>query len=237
MALGQLGRYVQSPVPSDKLTCSRTADEHQLGIVLQQLTEYLNSSNQLFSSVAHNELISLAEKSDISVMQMLTPYWRKIGPMIVKNLQTRPQAAQMLADSMGMRVTRVLCLIQSYTLPTLMLEKRKDLIIKISQARGDNDFNDPWRLCFENSNIAPIMATLLVSNITTENADKDLEPLVLGFFLAVSSNFAGLDLNDLLRLYPIGIAVEILKLAGETDGSTKVKVCSLYSRSIRFNMF
>lgn len=199
-------------------------DEQDAGIVLLQLVDYLNSTNQILSSVAHNELVLLASYLNSSVFNMLSPYWRRIGPTLVKNLQTRPQAAQLLSDAMGMSVSKMLVAIQAHTLPELVQEKRKDLITKIAQARGDEDVDDPWRLCFENSNIASILAFLLVTNISQENVKTQLERTILGLFLNISSHFNGLDLNDLLRIYPIGIAVEILKLAGDADGSAKARV-------------
>lgn len=148
---------------------------------------------------------------------MLRPFWRSIGPTVVKDLQSRPQTAQLMADILGTSVTELLISIQADVLPWLVLAKKKEVILRIAQARNDED---PGATCLDAANLGPILAILLVQNVT------DLENFILALLRDISPIFNGFEFVDLLRSEPMLIAVELLKNAGEEDDSRKSRVCS-----------
>lgn len=230
-ALDILRQISKNSAPQLTETCilawgqvGRAANDHELNLVLLRLVEYLGDSNQFVSSLAFNEILLLAEARKTRVALLFSPFWRSIAPVVVKDLQSRPQSAQLMADALSMSVADLLITTQAHTLPWLVLTKRRDAIIKIAEARGDEDPKNPWRLCFENTNMAPIMACLLVQNV------PDLEAFCMTLMKNVSPHFKDLDLLDLLRIEPIGIALELLKSAGEVDSSKKSRVCITFQR-------
>ena len=148
---------------------------------------------------------------------MLKPYWRSIGPTAVKDLQTRPQTTQSVADLLGLSVSDLLLRIQAEVLPWLMLTKKKDVILRIAQARKDSE---PAMTCYNGTNLAPIMALLLVQPV------KDQESFILPLFREIwPSFFAKMELVDLLKTEPMLIALELLKDAGDIDENRRSRVC------------
>jgi serine/threonine-protein kinase ATR len=147
--------------------------------------------------------------------QMFKPFWRSIGPTAVKDLQSRPQTAQLVADLLRISVPELLISIQADVLPWLVLTKKQDVIARIAQARGETD---PGEACLEGPNRGPIMALLLVQNV------PDLENFVTALYRDISKFFDGFGFVDLLRIEPMLIAVELLQNAGEEDDSRRSRV-------------
>ncbi|KAI9731830.1 MAG: serine/threonine-protein kinase M1 [Claussenomyces sp. TS43310] len=193
----------------------RVSRDQELNLVLIRLVEYLGHTNQIASSVAFNEILMLAETLNMPVGQLFAPFWRSVAPTAIKDLQSRPQKTQLLADLLSISVSELLIKTQSYTLPWLISAKKLDVVLRIAQARGDAD---PWIACLANSNLAPTLAFLLVQNV------PDMESFVMDLMRNVSSYFNESDLMDLLRIEPIGTTVELLSNAGEEDVSKKSRV-------------
>jgi len=121
-----------------------------------------------------------------------------------------------VADLLGVSVTEFLTMTQPYTLPWLVLTKNNDVVSKISQARRDDE---PWRAILESStNFGPIMALLLVQNV------PNLDSFIMTLLRDISPHFDALDLDDLLRMDNIHIALELLKNAGEETDSKRSRV-------------
>jgi len=134
----------------------------------------------------------------------------------MKDLLTRPQTAQLMADLLSISVPDLLRNTQSYTLPWLVLSKKKDIIQRITQAA---DANDSWEICMNNKNLAPILAYLLVQPV------QDPEDFIMTLLKDVSrTGFEKADLLDLIKLAPIEIAFELLNASGEADESKKSRV-------------
>lgn len=136
--------------------------------------------------------------------------------MAVKDLLVKPQTTQLMADLLGISVTDFLLLTQSYTLPFLVLNGKVEVINRISEARQDPD---NWAICLDPSNLAPILALLLVQDV------PNLDSFVMGLFRRVSSTFKDNVLSDLLRIEPMYQALYLLKAAGEASESRKPRVC------------
>jgi len=136
----------------------------------------------------------------------------------VKDLLVKPQTTQLMADLLGISVADFLVLTQSYTLPYLVLNGKVDVIKRISEARQDPD---NWAICLDPSNLAPILALLLVQDV------PNLDSFVMGLFRRVSSDFKDHELVDLLKIEPMYQALYLLKAAGEADESRKSRVCHM----------
>lgn len=210
----------------------RVCGEDELQIVLLQLVEYLGHTNSLVCSTACNEvsltmlcsnkshtdnalqLLSIADTTEQELVDLLRPFWRSVGVVVVKDLITRPQKAQILADLLGMSVNQLLLLTQTDTLPFLVLTKRKDIISRIASARGqDVSVQD---VCMQpRRNLAAILALLL------RQPSPDVETTAMEFLAEAAPAFRESDLSGLVEIEPIFTACEILKAAADEDEANK----------------
>lgn len=165
--------------------------------------------------------MGISDSLGIPVEQMFKPFWRSIGPIAVRDLQSRPQIAQLVADLLRVSVSELLLSIQAEVLPWLVLTKNQDVIMRIAQARGETD---PGQACFQGSNRGPILALLLVQNV------PDLENFITALYRDISPFFHGFGFVDLLKIEPMLIAVELLQNAGEEDDSRRSRVCHVISK-------
>ncbi|KAI9851275.1 MAG: serine/threonine-protein kinase M1 [Thelocarpon superellum] len=195
---------------------ARVSIDAELNIVLLRLVEYLGHTNPLVYGVAFNELATLAQTRDLDPKRLLSPFWRSIAITVVRDLQTRPQTVQLLCDLLEITVAQFLVLTQRDTLPYLVLTRKQDVIGKIAQARGRE--TTVWTMCVENENMAAILALLLVQPAA------DVEGMAMSLLGHASAKFHEVELVDLARSEPILIAVELLKAAGEEQGTQKAQV-------------
>ncbi|KAL2062316.1 hypothetical protein VTL71DRAFT_6582 [Oculimacula yallundae] len=189
--------------------------DDDLNAALFALVEYLGHSNQIVSGTAFGEILRLAKQTRLTVDRLFGPFWSSIATITVTDLLTKPQTAQLMADLLGTSVTDFLLLTQSHTLPFLVLNGKVDVIKRISEAR--NDPNN-WAVCLDPSNLAPILALLLVQDV------PNLDTFVMGHLRRVSSEFKGHELVDLLQVEPMYQALYLLKAAGEADESKKSRI-------------
>ena len=162
------------------------------------------------------QLSKLAQVQGVSPRALMSPYWRSIGITVVKDLQSRPQIAQLLTDLLGMDIPEFLALTQTYTLPYLVVLKKPEIIRKIAQARGKE--SSVWSTLMANSNMASILALLLVQQ------SNDVEDTTMALLRHACEEFKNVDLADVARSEPINIAFELLQAAGEEDDRRKARV-------------
>ncbi|KAJ3496050.1 hypothetical protein NLG97_g2953 [Lecanicillium saksenae] len=197
MVWGQLGRVMP---------------ENELNLVLIKLLEYLGSSNSFEAAVAFNELLNLAESRSTTPRRLLEPYWKSLGYMATKDMVHRPQRSRAIAELLQISVNELLLLIQTHALPWLVLDKRTEVIQKFAEARQETM---GWQPLMDNANLAAILSLLMIQE--TDNIEN---------FVRSRLNDVGLHLHDrpiveLLQIEPVLIAIELLKAAGEADGTRK----------------
>jgi len=134
---------------------------------------------------------------------------------VFKDVNTRPQKAQILADLTEQSVRQLLILTQADTLPLLVLTKRKDIIEKIAQARKatvGEVLTQPKR------NLAKILARLLC------HSGSEVENNAMASLAAIEPAIregCNNKLEPLLMADITGVAVEILLLSSDQDESKK----------------
>lgn len=197
---------------------ARASRDRELNLALLRLVEYLGHSNQLVSAVAFNELLNTAEAHAIRPEQLFDPFWRTIAHTAVKDLHSRPQIAQLLAELLGVGVADFLVATQAHTLPWLVLDAQTDVVARISQARGDADAHQAVL-----DNMATVLPLLLVQGV------RDVRGFVMEALKRVSPDFGVLDLGDCLKMELIKIAVELLKNSGDGNGKKSKVGCILLS--------
>lgn len=189
--------------------------ELELPIVLHHLVEFLGHPNALVCGMAYCEIGSIAKKSSIDTTQLLSPYWKVIGFSVIKDIINKPQKAQQLADLTEQSVRQLLIQTQSETLPHLVLSKRKDIVEKIAQARKASVVEV---LTQPRANLAKILALLLSQPVT------DVERNAMDTLAAVEPAMRESSSNRLeawVTLDVTGIAIEILMLAADQEGTRK----------------
>ena len=160
--------------------------------------------------------MAIAEARDVSIEQLFEPYWDVVALCTVKDLITKPQATQHMAELFNISVEKFLLLTQAHSLPYLVLNQNLDIIKRISQARGDLS---PWQVLLEGNNLTRILALLL------QQSTNDHETYIMGLFSSYDSEFKDKDLVDLMKIEPATTAFYLLMAAGEADASVKSRVC------------
>ncbi|KAH8677021.1 hypothetical protein BGZ61DRAFT_520585 [Ilyonectria robusta] len=197
MAWGQLGRVVS---------------EDELNLVLIKLLEYLGSNNNIVSAFAFNELSNLSEARNTTARRLFEPFWPSLAYMATKDMVHRPQMSRAIAELLQISVNDLLLLVQTHALPWLVLDKQKDVIQKITDARKENEI---WQPLMDSSNLAATLALLLVQDT------EDIEGFAKSRLDEISPHFHSLGLLGLLQAEPVLIAMDLLKASGEADESRK----------------
>ncbi|KAI8197901.1 hypothetical protein K4K52_010082 [Colletotrichum sp. SAR 10_76] len=200
MAWSQLGRVV-------------TGDE--LNIVLHQLLEYLGSSNSLISSCAFNEINNLAAARHVAPRRLFEPFWRNLAYFAVKDMVARPQISRSLAEVLQISVNEFLLLIQTHALPWLVLMKKRDVIQKIAEARGEKDVGFP---VMDSINIGPVLGLLLVQDV------PDVAQFTMARLVEFAPTLADTTLADVIQAELVMVVLELLKAAAEADEARKARV-------------
>lgn len=197
MAWGQVGRVVF---------------DEELALVLTKLLDYLGHRNTMVSALSFNEVLNLANHRRTITRKLFEPFWRSLAFSAVKDMVSRPQTVRLLAELLKMSVNDLLLLIQTHALPYLVLTKKRDVIQRIAEARGEKE---PWQPCLDAANMSSIMALLLAQEV------PDVEEFSLSLLRHVSPHFSSISLMEILTTEPVPTALELLKASGEMNESRK----------------
>jgi serine/threonine-protein kinase ATR len=200
MAWGQLGTVVW---------------EHELNLVLIKLLEYLGSSNNIVSAFAFNELLNLADARRVTPRRLFEPFWPNLAYMVTKDMVQRPQMSRTIAELLQVSVNELLLLIQTHALPWLVLDKQKDVIQKIAEARRESEI---WLPLIDPANLAATLALLLVQDF------EDIASFAKSRLDELSAHFQTEPLANLLQVEPVLTVIELLKAAGDADETRKALV-------------
>lgn len=149
----------------------------------------------------------------MSPKRLLSPYWRSISVGVVKQLQSKPQIAQLLSELLLIDVSEYLKITQHYTLPYMVLWKRAEIVEKIAQAVGLK----VWDIC--HNNLAAILALLLAQD------GDDVEQATMTLLVNASAEFKNISFTELVRPEAVSIVAELLKASGDEEGDRKAGVC------------
>ncbi|KAK0613105.1 phosphatidyl inositol 3-kinase-like protein [Bombardia bombarda] len=201
MAWGQVGKV--------------TSDD-ELNLVLIKLVEYLGHRNMVVSAFAFSEILNLADSRGETPRRLFQPFWTRLAFLVVKDLVTRPQTTRMVAELLQTGVDLLLRgPLQKHALPWLVLAKKREVIQKIAEARGETE---SWQPILDNSNLPSIVALLLIQDA------PDIAEYAMSMLKQISSHFDGFALVDLLRTEPLLIALELFKAGGGANEDRKARV-------------
>ncbi|KAI9786756.1 MAG: serine/threonine-protein kinase M1 [Peltula sp. TS41687] len=218
VAFDYLRKVSETPELGFQETCVRSWSQlarvcvhEELNIVLLRLVEYFGHTNPL--------LLRVANAKHINARGLLNPFWRSIAILVVKVLQSRPQTAQVLCEMLNMSVEEFLVQTQAYTLPYLVLLKKRDLVQRIAQACGGD--NTAARICTESANLPSILALLLVHH--SSHHSSEVETVIMATLCSISEQFRDYTLADLTFMQPMHTAYELLKVAGDEDEGKRAR--------------
>ncbi|GBF64420.1 kinase [Trichophyton mentagrophytes] len=178
------------------------SNDEEMNIVLLRLLEYLGHANPFISKLA--TLLRLTPAA------LFRPYWRTLSQLVIKNFQARPQMADQLCDLLGMEVNGFLRLTTTYTLPYLVLTRKKDIISRIAMTHSKKSISE---LIKTRSHLASILSLLLVQPLPNPEAAI---PCILQ---ELSVKFNDPTLSKLVRSECVPITCELLRgLGGSGEG-------------------
>ena len=222
--LDALRAMAEKPEASNQETCVLAlgeagvaiSSEDELNIILLRLVEYLGHPNALISNLAFEELQRMTRNSPASALRLFEPYWRTIALLVVKDLNTRPQICQLLSDLLGISVADFLKRTQFHTIPYLILNRQGVALHRVVESHARNDVTLA-SICTEAAQLAAILACLLLQ------PSQDRRTNVLALLSEALPEFKDFNITDLLRAEPTGIAVELLKVAGDHGESSRAR--------------
>jgi serine/threonine-protein kinase ATR len=166
------------------------------------------------------QINQLAKDLNSTTIELFLPFWRSIGPDVVKDTFTCPQKIQHLADVLRLKggVDELLVLTQTDTIPFLVITKRHDVLDRIRRARPGTDSIETLIL-EPRRNLACVLSRLLLESRGSEAAAASL-------LQEAAPNTRG-KLRELVNIESVLTACEILKVAGDSGQSKPQKVSSV----------
>lgn len=196
----------------------RVVPDEELNLVLIKSLEYLGSSNNIQAAVAFNEILALAEFRRASPRRLFEPFWKNLAYLVTKDMVQRPQRSRAMAELLQVSINELLLLIQSHAMPWLVLDKQKDVIQRIADARKDSEI---WRPIVDTINLPSTLALLMIQE------SDNMEEFSISRLALISSHFSSSSLIELIQTEQSFVATELLKAAAEADGARRERVCTL----------
>jgi serine/threonine-protein kinase ATR len=191
--------------------------DQELNLVLLKLVEYLGHENDVITALAFQELSNIAAARGSSTAELFKPFWRGLAHLAVKDVIVNPRITTLVADLLGISVNEFLVDVQSYALPWLVLQGKKDVVERISAARKHGNVHST---IVDTTNCGPILALLLIQPV------EDVAAFAMAKLSEISSHFSSMEFPQLARSELTQIVLEVFKLAAEGGGARKLAVGS-----------
>ncbi|KAL8413730.1 hypothetical protein RB594_005107 [Gaeumannomyces avenae] len=222
IALGVLKTLSDKDVAHLNETCIMTwgqmgivVSDKELNLVIVQLLNFLGHRNTIVSAFAFNEVLNLASARNMTPRRLFEPFWKSIAFTTVKDMIARPQTTRVTAEILQLSVTEHLLLVQQSALPWLVLTRKKEVIQKIAEARGETEV---WKPCLDNANLSYILALLLVQEA------PNIQEFVLSTLQHISSHFNNITFQALIGSETVLTVLELLRDAGEASEERRERI-------------
>ncbi|TPX13910.1 uncharacterized protein E0L32_005610 [Thyridium curvatum] len=193
----------------------KAVPDEELNLVLIQLLEFLGHRNQIVSACAFNEILSLASFRKLTPRKLFEPFWKSLAFLALKDMVARPQTTRLLAELLQMSVQDLVVHLQTHALPWLVLTRKKEVVQKIADFRGEKE---AWMPCVDTVNLGSILALLLAQE------EHQTEHFVMTLLRHISTHFNDSSLRELVGSEPVMTVLELLKAAAEADDSRRSRV-------------
>ena len=198
------------------------SNDKELNLALLQLVDMLGHTNSLVCGLAFSEIENVAQSKGVPALKLFAPYWASIAVSVVLEIHSRPQKTQQLCAILGLDVNQFLTMTEGYTVPSLVLHRKKDILQRLATARGEGvTVHD---VCLQpRSNMAAIL-TLLLSQPGT-----NVEEAAFQCLTEASSTFRETNLDTLVQSDPTLLACELLKFIGEQPEERKSRAYQAFN--------
>ena len=180
--------------------------DQELNLVLLKLVEYLGNENDIITALAFQELSNIAAARGTATAELFRPFWRGLA---------QPKITGLVADLLGVTVNEFLVKVQSFALPWLILQGKKDVVERISSARKHGNAHSA---IVDTANCGPILALLLIQPV------DDVAAFTMAKLSDISSHFVSMEFPQLARSELTQIVLEVFKLAAEGNDARKLAV-------------
>lgn len=189
--------------------------DQELNLVLLKLVEYLGNENDIITALAFQELSNIAAARGTTTAELFRPFWRGLAHLAVKDVIAQPKITGLVADLLGVTVNEFLVKVQSFALPWLILQGKKDVVERISSARKHGNAHSA---IVDTANCGPILALLLIQPV------DDVAAFTMAKLSDISSHFVSMEFPQLARSELTQIVLEVFKLAAESNDARKLAV-------------
>ncbi|KAI1307448.1 phosphatidylinositol 3 [Xylaria venustula] len=189
--------------------------DDELILVLVKLVEYLGHQSAVASAAAFTEILQIARYRLMTTRQLFDLCWGSLAYLAVRDITAQPKLTRLLAEMQDMTPEQLLFHTQTYALPYLVLNKKKDVIQRIAEVRNETDL---WQPCLDNANLGRILALLLTQDTT------DIQEYTMSLLRHISPHFDGFSLADLVQVEPLATTYNMLKAAADADESRKPQI-------------
>lgn len=189
--------------------------DQELNLVLLKLVEYLGNENDIITALAFQELSNIAAARGTTTAELFKPFWRGLAHLAVKDVIAQPKITGLVADLLGITVNEFLVKVQSFALPWLILQGKKDVVERISSARKHGNAHSA---IVDTANCGPILALLLIQPV------DDVAAFTMAKLSDTSSHFVSMEFPQLARSELTQIVLEVFKLAAEGNDARKLAV-------------
>ncbi|QSL66355.1 hypothetical protein MERGE_000733 [Pneumocystis wakefieldiae] len=191
---------------------AKISEDEELNLILILFIEYLGQGNLFIQALIFQEIHSISDARSLTPLQLFSPYWNTVSIAIVKQMQNQPQIVQIFSSILGISLSDFFSRTESYTLPYLIISKRKDIIEQIASFLQ----KDVSTLCLDN--MPYILAALLTQDVAY------VESATMLLLSLASSDFKKVDLSGLVRSEPILIAVQLLQMFSDEFYKKRARV-------------
>ncbi|KAF2860353.1 hypothetical protein K470DRAFT_74713 [Piedraia hortae CBS 480.64] len=193
---------------------ARVCGQSELNLVLLRLVDYLGHPNVVACAAAFDEVEKIANARKSSIMDLFRPFWSTVAVAAVRDLKSCPQKIQNLCDLLRVEVNAFLVMTQYYTVPDLVLNKKRDILQRIAEARGKKE--SVRDVCLQPiSNLAATLACLFFQPV------GEVEKAALQCLVHVAPEFAGVDLASIVKIDSVLTSCEMLKRSGDAPVNEK----------------
>lgn len=209
-------QYVSEAVILAWGSLGKIMEGERLNLILMCLIDFLSHDNAFLISSAFCQIQAIAKFRNVTCLELMTPFWPTISVSVVKRQETRPQLMSCFADLLSVTPEDFLAQTHRYTVPFMVLTKRKDVLLRISEALE----LQVERLLL--SDISKTVAVLLIQG------SSDLGEFVMQSLIDIHQPFSNVKLQQIVNTSRLEIACEVLKLHDPEDKEKSERITKVF---------
>lgn len=210
------GQYVSEAVIHAWGHLGKVVEGERLNLILMCLIEFLSSENTYLTSSSFCQLQAIAKSRGITCLELMSPFWPTISVSVAKRHTSHFQFMENFADLLNIYPNDFFSQTHRYTVPFMVLTRRKVVLEKIAMALG-------WQIeKLLIHDISKIVAVLLV------HESSDIGAFVMQSLIEVHQPFKNVNLQQIINTNRLDIAFEVLKLHDPDDREKSRRISKVF---------